>query len=306
MRVTICTLFEGDYHFGLAALVNSLCANGYRGEIWAGYRGKLPEWVQSHQKGGDIEQLVVNESVKVNFVRLNTIMHFTHYKMIWMLKVFELAIDRDCLIYFDPDIVVKCRWDFFEDWVSRGVALCEDVNSYMPTTHPIRLAWKDFLAEQGMSTVSELNQYFNAGFVGLRREYSGFLKIWERFTNAAEKESGSLSSWRTLDRTHRFMSANQDTLNVAAMATNFPLVTVGPEGMGFQPGGYIMSHAIGRIKPWRKKMLASTLFKAMPPSPADKAFFRHVSHPIRLYSSFRFALKLIDLKCAIAIGRYVR
>ena len=31
----ICTLFEGDYHLGLAAFVNSLVRAGYAGTIWS-------------------------------------------------------------------------------------------------------------------------------------------------------------------------------------------------------------------------------------------------------------------------------
>ena len=42
-----------------------------------------------------------------------------------------------------------------------------------------------------------------------------------------ESESGSLKAWRSLDRTHRFWSTNEDALNVAAMITEHP-VTIQP------------------------------------------------------------------------------
>ena len=45
MNITLCTLFEGNYHFGVAALSNSLIAAGYAGDLWVGYRGALPGWI---------------------------------------------------------------------------------------------------------------------------------------------------------------------------------------------------------------------------------------------------------------------
>lgn len=72
MKTTLCTLFEGHYHFGVAALVNSLVAAGYEGTVWVGHRGPLPDWI-ADRPGFDesIGRLQVTPDLDLRVVELN-------------------------------------------------------------------------------------------------------------------------------------------------------------------------------------------------------------------------------------------
>src|SRR6185437_12348307 len=95
-NTAICTLFEGDYHFGLAAFVNSLVASGYSGTVWAGYRGPLPPWINRlKQLSTQAGEYAVNEQVRLTFVPLVSGIHFTHYKPEFMLNLLANQA-RDC------------------------------------------------------------------------------------------------------------------------------------------------------------------------------------------------------------------
>src|ERR1041384_5908650 len=112
----ICTLFEGNYHLGLGALINSLYAQGFRGHFYAGYRGDLPPWAARDVRKNGIGWLFD--------VAPDCPLHF-------LLELMEKHCpSENTFFFFDPDIVVKARWDFFDQWASHGVAMCEDVNHY--------------------------------------------------------------------------------------------------------------------------------------------------------------------------------
>ena len=47
MSMVICTLFEGHFHYGVAALINSHFKYGFKGDIFIGYRGDEPVWAST-------------------------------------------------------------------------------------------------------------------------------------------------------------------------------------------------------------------------------------------------------------------
>src|SRR5436853_3964611 len=129
LMAVICTLYEGSYHLGLGALLNSLYAKGFRGHFYAGYRGDVPPWAADNvRKNGAGWLFNVGDDCTLHFVPLTTSWHFNNYKPQFLLELMEKHCPHEeKFFFFDPDIVVRARWDFFEQWVSHGIALCEDV-----------------------------------------------------------------------------------------------------------------------------------------------------------------------------------
>lgn len=304
----VCTLFEGDYHFGLAALINSLAGNGFQGCIVAGYRGALPPWISQLKplNGSAAAGSVGYEicpGVRTEFIRLDTAVHFTNLKPEFMR---QLIRERGCkyIWYFDPDIVVRCAWSFYVQWVRHGVALCEDVNGSLPANHPLRHQWSELVSPSGLKNPQPLSRYYNAGYIGLPASCSGFLELWQEASRIAET-AGLDPKWFGVrgDRTHPFHMADQDTLNIAAMYSEHPLTTIGAAGMGFIPGSPAMLHAVGSPKPWRKKMVRSALI-GFPPTDAEKGFLANLTHPIRAYDGFSLAKKRLSCTVGAMIGRF--
>jgi hypothetical protein len=308
MNSAVCTLFEGHYHYGVGALANSLYARGYRGVIYAGYRGELPPWAAGAKTVNGAAEFTAADGLVICFIPLATKIHLTNFKPDFMLSLWE----RHCpsaqsLFYFDPDITVIGRWPFFEEWVQGGVALCADVNPAMPPGHPLRNAWKQFYQPRGITFRREPDLYFNGGFVGLGRAHQEFLHCWQKLQELMTPEIGGLQNVNVRDRTYLFHKTDQDALNVCAMASESPISPLGQDGMDLQPGGggYVMSHAVGGQKPWKKNFVGALLQRGWNPSRADHLFFRNVETPIRLYSSAALMARRSSLLMAGALGRFM-
>ena len=300
----VFALFDGDYHLGLGALVNSLFKAGFRGLIYAGYRGSLPPWAGVPRVEGDLHYYEVGESCSIRFVKVEFGGHLTNYKPAFMRSMLRThAKEARRIYYFDVDIVVKAPWRFFQDWVSCGIAVCRDVvDPYMSENHPLRKYWRDMAAELGLRCRPVLG-YFSGGFIGLRAEHVDFLATWDALIQGLQRSGQSLAHLTHGMRPDPAIFPDQDMMNVALMAGDVPISPVESASMDFTYGGYIMSHAVGRAKPWRRRYILDALL-GYPPDQAHKLFWRNVSEPIAVMSDHRRLIARLSLAVAAAIGRF--
>ncbi len=320
MSSVVCTLFERDYHHGLAVLVNSLVRNGFAGTVVAGYRGPLPPWASGAAPvpGGRASGrriLQISGAVAIHFWRLDTPAHFTNFKPDFMLQVLDdPEISADPLFYLDPDIVLVTPWQYLQEWSSCGVALCEDVNSPLMSEHPRRVGWRRHFAQQGIALQYRHHEYVNGGCVAVRPSARAFLECWRRLLGfvteavggpgAAKIEGGV----RLLDKGFAscFDCSDQDALNAAIEACPDHRYSILPRSaMGFEPGELVLPHAIGGLKPWRRRYLRDALLGRVPGA-ADKAYWQFADAPIRSMSRTRRRLRAGAQLIASAIGRVYR
>lgn len=308
MTSAVCTLFEGHYHLGAAALVNSLHASGFRGRVICGYRGPLPPWAQPGSpdaSGHHVRDL--GDGIQLWFVQLDAKLHFTNYKPTFLLDMWKgPAAGAETFHYLDPDIVLKCPWDVLERWADGGLALCEDVNNYLPPGHPLRTGWKRWLASEGLPvTRTDRDRYYSAGYIGVPRAQASFLETWSDLIARIGRASGSLASLKQGGPNSLFHSQDQDAMNIALMVTGAPVNATGPEGMDFKTGGHLLSHAIGGRKPWLGGFVKQA-FQGFPPSTAAKSFMDHLESPIPVFSPAQKRKLQRSLRFAAMVGRFYR
>jgi hypothetical protein len=303
---TICTVFEGHYHKGVAGLANSLCVNGFEGIIWAGYKGNLPPWATIKSNINGVEQMTVTETLSIYFVKLAADTFLPYCKPDFMLDILENKMPEvERLFFFDCDIIVKCRFSYFEEWADFGIALCEDVNSPMPTTHPLRGQWKKYFEKYGIEIKSKDSHYINGGFVGLRKEAKNFLKTWKMVQNLMMEEIKVVTNINFKDRTNPFNCTDQDALNIAKDLTSETLSIADANAMDLRNYGYIMSHAVGQQKPWQKNWLKFIVRHGQRPTMTDRLFMQHTKTPLSIFTPQQRWARLFNMKLAIVLARVI-
>ena len=294
----VVTLVERDYVKGALVLFNSLLRNGFDGRFVIGFRclNNMPFNV--------IRQLQ-DKKLCTDWVEIDTETHFTNYKPKFMLDILNSFPECSKITYIDPDIVINSPFSWIASWCDIGPAVCADVNWMMPAQHPTRMRWQELTR---LKINHQLDYYFNAGFISLKRNDSNFLALWQDLLlrwgdyNIPLNAKGDIGKCRKDGRWFPFMAPDQDTLNIALMGWPGSVITLGPDVMGFTAFGEI-PHAVGSNKPWQRNFLLEAI-KGNPPRYVDKVFWSYADEPLALLSSLRYKLKTLTIQLSALLSRF--
>ena len=302
-EVIVC-LYDGQYHFGLAALINSVVKSNFKGLINTGCRGVLPPWVDQLQSLGNNNSYLVTKDVVIRFETIETDMNLAFYKPYFIAKTFQDYPFANKVFYFDVDIVVNAPWSFFSGWLENHVCLCLDSSyEYVHTNHPWRKDWKK-LANVQANFYNTETAYVNSGFIGITRESIFLVEKWMSLTDKFAELGGSLKEF--FQDGHNSYKGDQDLLNAAiTVSPEITLSLIGKEGMGFTQPAYLMTHVIAKDKPWNKNFLMHLFKIGQKPSYSEKNFFNYCKTPINLFSPVVLRLKRTNLFLATILGRFI-
>lgn len=301
-EIIVC-LYDGKYHFGLAALVNSLVRSNFKGLINTAYRDGLPPWV-TQLKLIDNNAYYVTNDIIIHFELVTTDIHFAFYKPYFIKQTAVNFPLTNKIFYFDVDIVIDAPWSFFSNWLEDKVCLClDDSYEYVHNNHPWRKDWKK-LANMEKTFFNPETAYVNSGFIGIMRESIYLIDKWIELTNKFKELGGSLEV--IFQDGHNSYKGDQDLLNAAiTVSPEIKLSLIGKEGMGFTQPAYLMTHAVSKIKPWNKNYLSYLIKNGHKPSYSEKNFFNYCKYPINVFSKFQFFRKKSNLFIASFFGRYI-
>ena len=322
MNSVICTVFEGHYHHGVAALSNSLFKNGFRGTIYIGFRGLLPTWIlkgKSTTIGKWNDAIILNpgNGIELIFLPLLTSYSLTNYKPDFMLELWDgPAKDADALFYFDPDIIILDSWTCFEQWVHCGVTVCEDINSPLQEFHPRRQGWRNYFKKYNFELKFVNQIYVNGGFVGLLKKDISFLSLWIKLQESMSDSIGGLNNSIFSNQVHEstirripgfqyFDKSDQDALNATIEVFKGNISYLGKEGMGFIAGEATMFHALGSLKPWKTNHFRR-FYNGRIPRKEDVAYWENSTNPFLAHSKIEIRKKQIAIKIFKLLGRFYK
>lgn len=299
-KFTICTLFEGDYHHGAAALINSLHASGFRGAVILGHRGNPPHWAE--------QASLLEPEIQIKFIRLETPVMLSNFKPSFMLRILE-ELEPDCggVTYIDPDIVFDASWTDLLSWLSRGVAVCTD-NCFpdLAKHHLLRTQWHEIMRRDfGWSIPEPVDSvYFNAGFVSVRRQDFEFLHRWSCVMDRMHEYQVNIHEFKQHNRFHAFQVPDQDAFNAVAMTLPSMICSLGPEAMGFTPGMSVMWHAVDAPKPWRSYYLPELLKNGRGVGNAHRRYWHYSSGPLLSWPRQQIWLRRALMNLTIVLSRF--
>jgi hypothetical protein len=261
--------------------------------------------------------LISAEGLQHIFLPIDTTYSLTNYKPDFMLELWQgPAKEMEALFYFDPDIVIEETWTCFEQWVSCGVAVCEDINSSIQEFHPRRVGWRDYYKKLNIDLQFKNQIYVNGGFLGLAKKDMSFLRTWIQIQELMGEEIGGLENSIFSNQSYNstikkregfqiFDKSDQDALNATIEAYDGSFSYMGKEGMGFGSGNPSMFHAVGSQKPWKVNYLLRAIH-GRPPGPVDVSYWKNTNNPILVYSNWEIEVKRISIKIAKVISRFYK
>ena len=300
-HAVVCTLAEGTYFCGVAALANSLVKAGFRGDIVVGYRGAPPSWLGDLRPDDASGGYLVAEGVRLRLVAMGGTWHINNLKPRLIAEIFGTT-GAELVYYFDTDVFITGAWETIAGWTRHGVVLVQDVsNSDMPPQHVYRRAWERLALGRGYP-VRAVTGYVNGGCIGLSRGNAAFADVWADLMTALEEEGMDMSRIRYEGGRLEFAAMDQDVLNAATMASDIPVALLGCEVMGVYPRrGVVMPHAMFGKKPWIRPYIVDAL-RGLPPGRVHLAFWNFVDGPIRPFARLALARKRMAVRIAQAIG----
>lgn len=236
--------------------------------------------------------------------------HCSNYKPDFLLRILDESGPAATICCLDPDITLRCTWNFIERWSRYGVCLCEEItNCNVPNDHPLCAICKEIARGQGWSEPQrESWSYYNGEFIALQARDRRSLEVWQQAIRMIAETGTRLNDFAPANcehpfHEHPFHMTDQDALNLAVLYTDQPPSTIGPEGMGFISGEFTMYHSTGAPKPWRKQFLRPAL-RGIPPSGGDKHFLQMMQGPFQAYSQWQLSWKKLTCVLASMIGRF--